>query len=41
MLSHRSDEKTATDQEVQRHLGLTHQLHRGGLLMLERKKYVI
>ena len=30
--------KTATDEEVQRNLGLAHQLHRGGLFMLEREK---
>ena len=28
----------ATDQEVVRHLGIAHQLHRGGLYMLEREK---
>jgi hypothetical protein len=30
--------KSATDREVQRHLGLAHQLHRGGFFMLEREK---
>ena len=28
----------AIDQEVVRHLGIAHQLHRGGLYMLEREK---
>jgi hypothetical protein len=28
----------ATDKEVIRHLGIVHQLHRGGLFMLEREK---
>lgn len=30
--------KTAEDREVQYHLGLAHQLHRGGYFMLEREK---
>ena len=30
--------RTAEDREVQRHVGLAHQMHRGGLFMLERDK---
>jgi hypothetical protein len=30
--------KTAEEREVQRHVGLAHQMHRGGLFMLEREK---
>jgi hypothetical protein len=30
--------KTAEDREVQYHLGLAHNLHRGGFFMLEREK---
>jgi len=32
------EKNKATDQEVVRHLGIAHQLHRGGLYMLEREK---
>jgi hypothetical protein len=30
--------KTSEEKEVQRHIGLAHQMHRGGLFMLEREK---
>jgi len=32
------EKDTATDKEVVRQLGIVHQLHRGGLYMLEREK---